>query len=53
MTNKTKIELVRANHGGQTQATDSQILEIANTMPAGTLEKYQKMEKAKVKTDAD
>ncbi len=52
MTNRKMIELVRDNHGGLDQATDAEILMIAKSLPAGTLEKYD--QKGKVaKTDAD
>jgi hypothetical protein len=50
MKKERKIELVRANHGGIVGATDGQVLMMANSLPAGTLEKYEKSEsKEKVK----
>lgn len=47
MTNKKMIELVKENHGGLAGATDGQLLAIAKSLPAGTLERYEKNRKVK------
>ena len=48
MTDKEKIELVRENSGGIDDATDAQVLVMANALSEDTLESYR--EKGKVKT---
>ena len=52
MTNTKKIELVKKNHGGQKDATNGQLLMIANSLPPGTLENYEKKLKGE-KPDAN
>lgn len=53
MTKRKMVEIIRASWAGIDGATDGQVLEMAKSLPVGTLEQYEKNLKKGEKTDAN